>query len=43
MIDDFTSIDKNGNSIYKAFKEIIKSDEYIYFSSYSSGRIYRKL
>ena len=43
MIDDFTSIDKNGNSIYKAFKEIINSDEYIYFSSYSSGRIYRKL
>lgn len=43
MIDDFTSIDKNGNSIYKAFTETINSEKYVYFSSYSSGRIYRKL
>ena len=43
MIDDFTSVDKNGNSIYKAFNETIDSDKFVYFSSYSSGRIYRKL
>ncbi len=43
MIDDFTSIDKNGNSIYKAFNETLDKDKFVYFSSYSSGRIYRRL
>jgi len=43
MIDDFTSIDKNGNSIYKAFKDKLNIDQYIYFTSYSNGQIYRKI
>ena len=43
MIDDFTSLDKNGNSIYKAFHEKLNPDEFIYFTSYSNGQIYRCL
>jgi|TARA_Y100000389_G_scaffold43936_1_gene38656 hypothetical protein len=43
MIDDFTSIDKNGNSIHKAFNEILNLNDYVYFSSYSSGQIFRRL
>ena len=43
MIDDFTSIDENGNSIYKAFKEICDPEKYLYFNSYSNGQIYRRI
>ena len=43
MIDDFTSIDKNGNSIYKAFNETLNQDEYVYFTSYSNGRVFRRI
>ena len=42
MIDDFTSIDKNGNSIYKAFNETLNQDEYVYFTSYSNGRVFEE-
>jgi O-methyltransferase len=43
MMDDFTSIDKNGNSIHKAFNSKLNKDEYVYFTSYSNGQIYRKI
>lgn len=41
MIDDFTSIDQNGNSIYKAFHEHSEFNNYVYFTSYSNGQIFR--
>ena len=41
MIDDFTSIDQNGNSIYKAFHEHSEFNDYVYFTSYSNWQIFR--
>lgn len=44
MIDDFTSVDKNNNSIYKAWSENqILSDKFIIYSYYSSGVVFRKI
>ena len=43
MIDDFTSIDKNKNSIYKAFNENIDTEDFVYFDSYSNGQIFRRI
>lgn len=42
MIDDFSAIDKNGNSIYKAFKENfnIGKDCFLY-NTYSNGQVYK--
>ena len=42
MIDDFSSIDKNGNSIYKSFVEHFEiGNEVILYSTYSNGKVYR--
>ena len=42
MIDDFSSIDKNGNSIYKAFIEYFDiGQDCILYDTYSNGQIYR--
>lgn len=42
MIDDFSSIDKNGNSIYKSFIEHFEiGNEVILYSTYSNGKVYR--
>ncbi len=43
MIDDFTSIDKNGNYIAKSFFEVFKDKELIFFDNYSNGQTYRIL
>jgi len=42
MIDDFTSVDKNGNTIKKAFFEIFDLDDEVHFySQYSNGQVFR--
>ena len=42
MIDDFTSIDENGNSIYKAFIENFKiGEDCVLYDIYSNGQIFR--
>jgi len=42
MIDDFTSIDEYGNSIYKSFiKNFDIGKNVILFSTYSNGHVYR--
>ena len=42
MIDDYTSIDSNGNSIAKSFKASFKIDDEIFiFGYYSNGIIFR--
>lgn len=42
MIDDFSAIDKNGNSIYKAFIENFNvGDDCILYSTYSNGKVYK--
>tara|TARA_B100000902_G_C27157632_1_gene837030 strand:- start:365 stop:1006 length:642 start_codon:yes stop_codon:yes gene_type:complete len=43
MIDDFTSIDKNGNYIAKSFFEVFKDKEVLFFDNYSNGQTYRLL
>jgi hypothetical protein len=44
MIDDFTSVDKNNNSIYKAWSENnTLSDKFVVYSYYSSGVVFRKV
>lgn len=43
MIDDFTSIDNNNNSIYKSFLENFEYENFIFYASYSNGHIYRKI
>jgi hypothetical protein len=41
MIDDFTSIDKNGNYIAKCFFEVFKDRDILFFDTYSNGQTYR--
>lgn len=41
MIDDFTSVDKNGNYIAKSFFEVFKDKNIIHFDTYSNGKTYR--
>lgn len=42
MIDDFTSIDKNGNSIQKAFAQYFTiNKDVILFDFYSNGQVFR--
>ncbi len=42
MIDDFTSIDKNGNSIQKAFNQYFSiNKDVILFDFYSNGQVFR--
>jgi|TARA_B100001094_G_C18090401_1_gene750097 O-methyltransferase len=42
MIDDFTSIDTNGNSIQKAFeKNFIINKDVVLFDFYSNGQVFR--
>ena len=41
MIDDFTSIDKNGLYIAKSFYKIFNYRNYILFDTYSNGQTYR--
>ncbi len=44
MIDDYSSVDKNGNSIYKAFEEnILLKEKFIIFAYYSNGIVFRKV
>ncbi len=44
MIDDFSSIDKNNNSIHKAWLEQeFFSEDFIFFSNYSNGQVFRKV
>ena len=43
MIDDFTSIDKNGNYIAKSFFSIFESKDIIFFDTYSNGQTFRIL
>ena len=43
MIDDFTSIDKNGNYIAKSFFSIFESKDIIFFDTYSNGQTFRVL
>ena len=43
MIDDFTSIDKNGNYIAKSFFDIFDDREIVFFDNYSNGQTYRIL
>ena len=44
MIDDFTSVDENNNSIYKAWSEkYTLSDKFVVYSYYSSGVVFRKV
>ena len=44
MIDDFSSIDKNGNSIYKAWEENKKINQnFIFYSNYSNGQVFRRI
>ena len=43
MIDDFTSIDKNGNYIAKSFFDIFDDKEVVFFDNYSNGQTYRIL
>tara|TARA_B100001287_G_C22680248_1_gene529922 strand:- start:314 stop:955 length:642 start_codon:yes stop_codon:yes gene_type:complete len=41
MIDDFTSIDKNGNYIAKSFFDNFSNRDFILFDIYSNGQTYR--
>ena len=41
MIDDFTSVDKNGNYIAKCFFEIFHEKTIVFFDAYSNGHTYR--
>ena len=42
MIDDFTSVDKNGNSIQKAFAQYFTiNKDVILFDFYSNGQVFR--
>lgn len=41
MIDDFTSVDKNGNYIAKCFYEEFRDKDILYFDTYSNGQTYR--
>ena len=41
MIDDFTSVDKNGNYIAKCFFEIFQEKTVVFFDAYSNGHTYR--
>jgi len=43
MIDDFTSIDKNGNYIAKSFFDIFDDREVVFFDNYSNGQTFRIL
>ena len=43
MMDDFTSIDKNGNYIAKSFFNIFENREVVFFDSYSNGQTFRIL
>ena len=44
MIDDFSSVDKNGNSIYKAWEENKKiKQDFIFYSNYSNGQVFRRI
>lgn len=43
MIDDFTSVDNNNNSIFKSFLENFEHENFIFYASYSNGHIYRKI
>ena len=43
MIDDFTSIDKNGNYIAKSFFDIFDDREIVFFDNYSNGQTFRIL
>ena len=44
MIDDFSSIDKNNNSIHKAWLEQGSfNEDFIFFSNYSNGQVFRKI
>ena len=40
-IDDFTSVDKNGNYIAKCFFEVFKDRDILFFDTYSNGQTYR--
>jgi len=41
MIDDFTSVDKNGNYIAKCFNEVFRDKVIVHFDTYSNGQTYR--
>jgi hypothetical protein len=41
MIDDFTSIDKNGNYIAKSFFDNFSNRDIIQFDIYSNGQTFR--
>ena len=41
MIDDFTSIDRNGNYIAKSFFDNFSNRDFILFDIYSNGQTYR--
>ena len=44
MIDDYSSIDKNGNSIVKAFNEVFDiNKEVIVFDYFSNGIVFRRI
>ena len=44
MSDDFSSVDKNGNSIYKAWEENKKiNQDFIFYSNYSNGQVFRRI
>ena len=44
MIDDYSSIDKNGNSIVKAFNEVFDvNKEVIIFDYFSNGIVFRRI
>ena len=44
MIDDFSSVDENKNSIYKAWAENdYINKNFIFFSNYSNGQVFRKV
>lgn len=44
MIDDFSSIDKNGNTIFKAFSNNFEvGKDCILYETYSNGQIYRMI
>ena len=42
MIDDFSSIDKNGNSIFQTFSNHFEiGKDCLLYDTYSNGQIYR--
>ena len=41
MIDDFSSVDKNGNYIAKSFYEVFADRNILFFDSYSNGQTFR--